>query len=252
MNGIMGRQDKQKGRNMAKYAKRYQAEVELFIKVSHRLASNHFVTALGGNAAWKLDKDLILITPTQMYKGDVTADDVVFINFAGETVEGRRKPTGEKPMYLKFFNDRPDVVSVIHCHPPCACATAIMKNPKFLMRPFYPEAVTEVGPVPVVPYGPPLTQQLADNFAPFLQKYNSFIMENHGLVTMTRGDIYWSLLTVELFEGTVDSMLRALSAGTLKELSRKAVRELSEVMHTRNLPLFGAPGANSSLERMFF
>lgn len=235
-----------------KYSKRYQAEVEMFIKVLHRLAANRFVTAFGGNAAWKLEEDLILITPTQMYKGDVTARDVVFLDAGGNTVEGTRKPTGEKPMYVKFFQDRPDVLSVIHCHPPSACATAIMKNPGFLMRPFYPETTTEVGPVPVVPYGQPLTQQLADNFAPFLQKYNSFIMENHGLVTMTRGDIYWTLLTVELFESTVDSMLRALAAGTLKELSRKAVRDLSEIMRIRDLPLFGAPGVNHSLEALYF
>ena len=127
-----------------------------------------------------------------------------------------------------------------------------MKDAGFLMRPYYPETTTEVGPVPVVPYGQPLTQQLADNFAPFLQKYNSFVMENHGLVTMTRGDIYWTLLTVELLEGSVDSMLKALATGKVKELSRKAVRDLSEIMRIRSLPLFGAPGANKSLEALYF
>ena len=235
-----------------KYQKRYRAEVELFVKVLHRLASNRFVTAFGGNAAWKLEEDLVLITPTQMYKGDVTANDLVFLNLDGDTVEGVKKPTGEKPMYLKFFKDRPDVVSVVQCHPPCVCAAAVMKDAGFLMRPYYPETTTEVGPVPVVPYGQPLTQQLADNFAPFLPKYNSFVMENHGLVTMTRGDIYWTLLTVELLEGSVDSMLKALATGKVKELSRKAVRDLSEIMRIRSLPLFGAPGANKSLEALYF
>lgn len=231
---------------------KYAAEVGLFLKVMQRLARNNFVTAFGGNAAWLLDDDLILITPTQMYKGDVTADDVVLINRAGETVEGSRRPTGEKPMYIKFFEDRPDIRSVIHCHPPCVCAAAIMEDTTFMMRPYYPEATTEVGPVPVVPYGEPLTQQLADNFAPFLPRYNSFIMQNHGLVTMTRGDIYWTLLTVELLESSVDSMLRGMAVGALNELSPEAVRDLSKVMATRSLPLFGAPGVNKSLEEMYF
>lgn len=231
---------------------KYNSEIGLFIKVCHRLAKNTFVTAFGGNAAWKLEDDLVLITPTQMYKGDITPEDLVFIDRVGNTVEGKRKPTGEKPMYLKFFQDRPDVESVIHCHPPCACATAIMEDPGFLMRPYYPETTTEVGPVPVVPYGQPLTQQLADNFTPYLSKYNSFIMENHGLVTMTRGDIYWTLLTVELFESSVDSMLRGIAAGTLKELTREAVVDLSDILTIRDLPLFGAPGANVSLEDIYF
>ena len=231
---------------------KYASQVELFVKVCHRLAANNFVTAFGGNAAWKLEDDLILITPTQRYKGDITPEDVVFINRAGETVWGTRNPTGEKPMYLKFFEDRPDVVSVVHCHPPCVCAAAIMDDPGFLMRPYFPETTTEVGPVPVVPYGEPLTQLLADNFAPYLPKYNSFVMENHGLVTMTRGDIYWTLLTVELLESSVDSMLKGIAAGTLKELSREAVRNLSNILTTRDLPLFGAPGVNKSLEELYF
>ena len=53
------------------------------------------------------------------------------------------------------------------------------------MRPLFPETTIEIGPVPVVPYAEPLTEELAENFAPFLPRYNSFIMENHGLVTMT-------------------------------------------------------------------
>lgn len=231
---------------------KYQNEVREFVKVCGRLAANSFVTGFGGNLAWKLEENLILITPTQMNKGDIRDEDVVFINLAGDTIEGHKKPTGEKPMYLKFFDDRPDIVSVLHCHPPCVCATAIMEDDTFLMRPYFPETVTEVGPVPVVPYGEPLTLQLAENFAPFLQKYNSFIMENHGLVTMTRGDIYWTLLTVELLESSVNSMLKAHSVGPLKELTKEAVTNLGNVMKTRDLPLFGAPGVNGTLEGMYF
>jgi L-fuculose-phosphate aldolase len=243
---------KHKEKKSMTYAKKYKREVDLFVKVTGRLAANMYVTGFGGNAAWKLEDDLILITPTQVNKGDITPKDVVFINRAGDTVEGARRPTGEKPMYLAFFEKRPDVVSVIHCHPPSVCATVILKDSSFLMRPFYPETTTEVGPVPVVPYGEPLTKTLADNFAPFLPKYNSFVMENHGLVTMTRGDIYWTLLTVEVLEASVDSMLKALAVGKLKELSRQAVRDLSNVMQERKLPLFGAPGVNKTLESMYF
>ncbi|MCX6986464.1 MAG: class II aldolase/adducin family protein [Lentisphaerae bacterium] len=153
---------------------------------------------------------------------------------------------------MSLSRERPDIVSVLHCHPPYVCAFAIMKGENHLMRPYYPETTTEVGPVPVVPYAEPLTLKLAANFSPFLQKYNSFIMENHGLVTMTRGDIYWTLLTVELLESSANSMLKGLSAGNLKELDKQSVKNLGNVMKTRNLPLFGAPGINKSLEEMYF
>ena len=140
-----------------KLVKKYESEVETFIEVCWRLARYMYVTGSGGNLAWKLADDLLLITPTQFHKGDIQASDVVFVNLKGETVEGERRPTGEMPMYLKFFAERPDIVSVVHCHPPHVCAMAIAKGKNWLMRPLYPETVTEVGPVPVVPYGEPLT-----------------------------------------------------------------------------------------------
>jgi L-fuculose-phosphate aldolase len=212
-----------------------------------------YVTGYGGNLAWRLEPDLLLITPTQRNKGEVQAEDVVFIDLAGRTVEGKRRPTGETPMYLKFFNDRPDVVSVVHCHPPAVCAMAIMPGENWLMRPLYPETTTEIGPVPVVPYAEPLTDKLADNFGPYLQKYNGFIMENHGLVIMSRGDIQWTLYNIEVLESTAQSVLLALSSGAgIKELSREAVVDLGNVMAARDLPLFGLPGVNERLEDLYF
>ncbi len=234
------------------FRSRYAQQLEMFTRVCHRLAHNMYVTGYGGNLAWKLEDDLIVITPTQMNKGAIQPQDLVFIDLAGRVLDGIRRPTGECPMYLKFFNDRPDIVSVIHCHPPVVCGMAISKGTNWLMRPLFPETTTEIGPVPVVPYAEPLTQELADNFSPYLQKYNSFIMENHGLVSMSRGDIEWTLLNVEVLESTAQSVIVALQAGGVKELDFDAVKRLGNVMRARNLPLFGAPGANQTLEGMYF
>jgi L-fuculose-phosphate aldolase len=235
------------------YADKYKKEVETFVEVAHQLADQMYVTGYGGNLAWKLENDLILITPTMMNKGDIKPQDVVFINMKGETLEGNRRPTGEKLMYLKFFNERPDIVSVLHCHAPNVCACAIMEKEDVLMRPFFPETVTEVGPVPLVPYGQPLTDDLAQKFSPFVQKYNSFLMENHGLVTMSTDDIKWTKMNVDLLEMSAKSILAVLMSGqTLKELKPSDVEDLGNVMQERGLPLFGAPGVNTSLQGMYF
>ena len=233
--------------------KHYAAEVALFVKVCGRLSANKYVTGYGGNLAWKLEEDVILITPTKMNKGDITPDDLVFINRAGDTLEGARRPTGERPMYLKFFEDRPDIVSVIHCHAPNVGAFAIMDGPNLLLRPYFPETSHEVGPVPLVPYAEPLTQQLADNFSPVIQKYNSFLMENHGLVVMSPDSIEWTMMNVELLEMSAYSILQALATGRpLKELTREALLGLDNVMKERNCPMFGAPGVNKSLVDLYY
>ena len=232
---------------------KYSEEIRQFVGVTGRLAANMYVTGYGGNAAWKLEDDLILITPTMVNKGEITKDDVVFINMTGDTVGGTRRPTGERPMYIKFFNDRPDIRSIIHCHAPNVGAFAITRGENLLMRPYFPETSHEVGPVPVVPYGEPLTQQLADNFEPFIRNYNSFIMENHGLVTMSPEGIEYTMMNVELLEMSAFSILQALAAGReLKEISPEAIRDLDNVMKTRNCPMPGAPGVYKSLEELYF
>jgi len=235
-----------------KAIEKYAAEVREFIGVCKRLAQTQYVTSSGGNLAWRLEDDLLLITPTKLYKGDINVENLVFIDMNGKTMEGECKPTGETPMYLKFFGLRQDVRSVIHCHAPHVCAMAISRGENWLMRPIFPETTIEVGPVPLVPYAEPLTERLAENFVPFLTKYNSFLMESHGLVTMSRGGIQETLMLVELLEMSAQSILLALGAGKIKELDRQAVRDLSNTMYTRGLPLFGSPGINASLEDLYF
>jgi L-fuculose-phosphate aldolase len=233
--------------------KKYEKEGVMFLNACHRIEKKMYVTGYGGNLAWRLEDDLILITPTMMNKGDIQAEDLVFINMDGDTVYGKRKPTGEKWMYMKFFKERPDILSVLHCHAPNIGAFAIMDGPNYLMRPFYPETTHEVGPVPLVPYAEPISKSLADNFTPYLQRYNSFLMENHGIVTMSPGNIEWTLMNVELLEMTSYSILQALSSGhKLKELTREAVRDLDNVLRKRNCPLFGAPGVYKNLEEVWF
>jgi len=232
--------------------KKYADQVDQFVAACGKLAADQYVTSEGGNLAWKLEKDLLLITPTKLNKGLVRPKDLVFIDLKGKVIEGKRRPSGETPMYLKFFQMRQDIISVIHCHPPAVCALAISKGKNWLMRPLYPETTTEVGPVPAVPYAEPLTEQLASNFEPFLPKYDSFIMQNHGLVTMTRTGIQATLMTVELLEMSARSILMALQVGEIHELDRQAVQDLSNTMRTRNLPMFGAPGVNKSLVDLYF
>ncbi len=172
-----------------KNVEKYEKQVKDFLAVCRLLGERVYVTSHGGNLSCRLEDDLLLITPTRVYKGNLKKEDLVFIDLEGNIIEGAMKPSGETPMYLNFFRERPDINSVIHCHPPVTNAFAITKGRNWLMRPIFPETVVEVGPVPVVPYGEPLTQRLADNFKPYLQKYNAFLMESHGLVIMSPGDI---------------------------------------------------------------
>jgi len=234
------------------YLQKYSDEVRDFTMVCKRLADRMYVTSQGGNLSYKLEEDLVLISPTCVCKSDIAEMDVVFIDLEGRTVEGTRKPTGEVPMYLNFYRDRPDIKSVIHCHPPYTNTFAILKGTNWLMRPVFPETVAEVGPVPLVPYAEPLTQRLADNFASFVKKYNAFLMENHGLTILSPAPICRTMQLVDILEVSAISMLQALAVGEIKELTREDVQNLENTMRTRNLPMIGAPGVNKSMVDLYF
>lgn len=235
-----------------KLLEKHRKQAETFLKVCHKMSQLMYVTGHGGNAAWKLEDDLMIITPTQMNKGDIQLEDLVFLDLDGIKVEGTKRPTGETPMYVNFFRSRPDIQSVLHCHPPYTGVFAITKGENLLMRPIYPETTTEVGPVPVVPYGEPLTQRLADNFNPLLPKYNAFLMENHGLVIMSPWDIQWCMMTTELLEMTSRSLTAAAPLGPVKDISLSDLRNLDNIMSKRGLPMFGAPGVNASLVDLYY
>lgn len=234
------------------YLKKYASEVHDFITVCKTLADRMYVTSQGGNLSYKLEEDLVLITPTCLTKSDVTEKDLVFIDLKGKTVEGTREPTGEVPMYLNFYRDRPDIKSVIHCHPPYTNAFTILKGKNWLMRPIFPETVAEVGPVPVLPYAEPLTQELADNFAPYVKKYNAFLMGNHGLTILSPAGIKRTLELVDILEVSAISILHALSVGEIKELSKEDVQNLENTQKTRGLPMIGEPGVNKSMIDLYF
>jgi L-fuculose-phosphate aldolase len=234
------------------YLKKYSEEVRDFTRVCRRLADRKYVTSQGGNLSYKLEENLVLISPTCVCKSDISEMDVVFIDLDGRTVEGTRKPTGEVPMYLNFYRDRPDIKSVIHCHPPYTNTFTILKGMNWLMRPVFPETVAEVGPVPLVPYGEPLTQRLADNFVPYVKKYNAFLMENHGLTILSPADIYRTMQLVDILEVSAISILQALAVGKIKELTPEDVHNLENTMKTRNLPMIGAPGVNKSMVDLYF
>jgi L-fuculose-phosphate aldolase len=231
---------------------KHREKVETFVNVCCALSDNKYVTSCGGNLAWKLDDRTILITSTCLRKGDHQPEDAVFVDPDGKTLEGKNRPTGELPIYLKFFRDRPDIRSVIHCHPACCSAFAVADADNLLMRPVFPEIILEIGPVPLVPYATPLTEELASQFNPYLQKYNAFLMENHGLILTAPKGVDWAYNLVEELETAADSLIRAQSLGPVKSISKPRLKELEDTIKIRGLPYPGAPGANASLMDLYY
>ncbi len=228
---------------------KYSAQIEEVAATCSRIAQLGYVTSHGGNISMRCDEDVIAITPTKLAKRKVGFGEVCLVRLStSETLYAApgRKPTGELPFHARIFLKRPDVRGIVHGHPAVLTGFAIA-GVDLLERAYLPEPVTEVGPMPLVPYYEPLRDELADAFEPFLPLANGFLMENHGALTVSHEGCERALDYMEMYEAAAQSILVARQLGSLRELPRQEIKNLERTIKTRNLPMPGLPGAVQSL-----
>jgi len=238
---------------MNEFQKKYQSQIEELAATANRLAALGYVTSQGGNLSLRADEDVILITPTKVAKADVRFEDICAIDMSGNVIYAKqgRKPTGEWPFHLRIMQRRPDVKGVIHAHPPILTGFAIAGG-DVLQRAYLPEPAFEVGPMMLVPYAVPLSDQLAENFDNYIQDTNGFLMENHGVVMVSPDGLKRCLEMIEMMEAQGKSIIVAKILGNLKHMDAETVDELDDgVVKVRNMPLPGLPGAVKKLSDIF-
>jgi len=124
----------------------------------------------------------VAITPSGMDYERVQPEDIVVVGMDGETIEGNRRPSVEKPLHLAFYRGLPDVLAVVHTHSPYATALS-------MVYPEIPTAMPEIifalgGSVPVAPYTTPGTEKLGLGALEVIGDRKGVILQNHGPVTI--------------------------------------------------------------------
>ena len=232
---------------------KYKNEIHEFVKATKKLGESGFVTSQGGNLSYRVDENVVLITPTKVPKVKIEFDDVCIIDMKGGVLYAAdgRKPTGETPMHLNILSRRPDAKGVIHAHPPYITGFAIARS-ALLSRPLLPEPIIEVGPVLSAAYAEPITDELAEAFDPVILKTNAWLMENHGITMCSHEGVGRAFELLEMIEALAQSVSVALACGNVAEIPREEVVKLEKTIKTRGLPLPGLPGHNSGLEELYF
>jgi ribulose-5-phosphate 4-epimerase/fuculose-1-phosphate aldolase len=60
---------------------------------------------------------------------EVSGEDIILIDSGGSALAGSLSAPFEYPLHTEILRARGDVVSVVHCHPPCAIALAASGQP---------------------------------------------------------------------------------------------------------------------------
>src|SRR5258708_21279225 len=95
---------------------------EQICEVGRRVYAKGFAAANDGNISFRLNDREVLCTPTMVSKGFLKVEDICKVDYEGKQLAGTRKRSSEILLHLSVYKHRPDVDSVVHCHPPPATA----------------------------------------------------------------------------------------------------------------------------------
>lgn len=193
--------------------------------VCHKMWQKGWVAANDGNVSVKLSDGTFLTTPTGMSKSFITPEKLVHIDKEGSIIEALAglRPSSEIKLHMRCYQERQDVGSVLHAHPPVATGYAVANKPldEYSMI----ETVLTLGSVPVTPYATPSTYEVPEAIAPYLGEHDAVLLQNHGALTVGADVItaYYRMETLELF---AQISLNAHMLGGAKELSRENIDRL--------------------------
>jgi L-fuculose-phosphate aldolase len=151
------------------------------VEIANDLFAMGHLTPTGGNiSARAADDDTIWITPSQLYKGSLTAESLLCIREDGTIVEGEGKPSVEYQMHWKSYQVRPDAIAAVHTHSPAATAFGIT-NQRF--PPINTDAIF-LADTQIVPWFMPGSTELADAVSEALKTSRGAILQCHGLMAV--------------------------------------------------------------------
>lgn len=167
------------------------------LEVGRRMYEKGFVASNDGNISCRVSERTLWTTPTGVSKGFMTEEMLVKMDLDGKVLIGTHRPSSEVKMHLRVYRENPQVKSVVHAHPPVATSFAIAGIP--LSRAILPEAVVQLGVVPVASYATPGTQEVPDSIAPYCKSHNGVLLANHGALTWG-GDPLQAYMRMESLE----------------------------------------------------
>jgi L-fuculose-phosphate aldolase len=159
----------------------YSKEREQLARICKMLYDKDLVTASDGNISMLVDQEHIIITPSRMNKGLLTAEDMIVITIEGIVIEGEGEASSEFPMHRAIYMNRPDVHAIVHTHPVYATAFALVG--KTIPDNYLIEAKVILGPTRLAEYGTPGTMEMVEVILPHIPYCNSILLKNHGALT---------------------------------------------------------------------
>lgn len=198
-------------------------------EVSKRLYMAGFMSGSDGNLSTILSEDEVLVTPSRLSKGFMDPYQIVKVDRTGKKLSGHLPPSVETGMHLAAYQERPDICSVVHCHPPVSVAFTVagLSLPSNIL----PELETIFGgSIPVCYYATPGGNDLADSIRGNISNpaVSVVLLDHHGVLGVGQ-DIYQAAIRVEHIEAAAKVILYSRILGGEKPLPADSLDKLHAV-----------------------
>ena len=202
-------------------------------EVGLKLWQKGFVAANDGNISVKISDNEFYCTPTGVSKASLTPDMIIKVDRDGKKLEGKLNPSSEIKMHMRVYRERPDVMAVVHAHPPVATAFTVADID--LDQYVLPEAVLTIGAVPTCDYGTPSTMEIPDSLDPYIHNHDAFLLRNHGALTVGC-NLTKAFFVMEEVEFNAVICKHAMDLGAVHEISNEQLKKLMDLRKAMNLP----------------
>lgn len=202
--------------------------------VGRRLWQREYVDGNGGNIAIRVAEDIALCTPTLVSKGFMKPEDMCFVDLEGNQLCGVKKRTSEILMHLQIMKRQPRAVATVHCHPPYATGFAVAGvEPPTCMIPEF-EVFASVA---TAPYRTPGTPEMGKLVADLVDKHNTILMANHGVVTWSHNDVEDAYFKMEILEAYCRTVLVASQLGKpVNTMTPTQLQDLLKIKQSLGIP----------------
>jgi L-fuculose-phosphate aldolase len=202
--------------------------------IGRRLWQREYVDGNGGNIAIKVAEDLVLCTPTLVSKGFMKPEDMCLVDLEGNQFAGTKKRTSEILMHLQMMKRQPRMVASAHCHPPYATAFAVAGlEPPTCMIPEF-EVFASVA---TAPYRTPGTPEMGKLVADLVDKHNTILMANHGVVSWSHIGVEDAYFKMEILEAYCRTVLVASQLGKpVNTMSPSQLKDLLKIKEGLGIP----------------
>ncbi len=160
-----------------------------------------------GNASVRVDGGM-LITASALASEAMGPDDVVLVDAEGRA-RGHRRPSSEWPFHSAIYDERPDVLAIVHLHSPAATALATLRQG---IPAFHYMVALAGGPIRCSPYALFGSDALARHAVEALRDRRACLLGNHGQIA-TGSTLAEALELAHEVEALADQYLRARAVG---------------------------------------